>query len=204
MPNLVYVSREKSKTYPHHFKAGALNTLVSKSVLQSFWTKDLVDFSLTFLVFVQLRVSATMTNAPIVLTLDCDMFSNDPLTPHRVLCFLVEDSAQPTLAYVQFPQRFHGLNKTDIYGCEIKRLFTVNPMGMDGLQGPNYVGSGCFFRRRAFFGSPSSPLQPQIPELKPDHVVNKPITSEEILHLAYHVSSSNYEDLTDWGSKVHT
>ncbi|CAH9056808.1 unnamed protein product [Cuscuta epithymum] len=29
MPNLVYVSREKSKSFPHHFKGGALNTLAS-------------------------------------------------------------------------------------------------------------------------------------------------------------------------------
>lgn len=29
MPNLVYISREKSKGSPHHFKAGALNSLVS-------------------------------------------------------------------------------------------------------------------------------------------------------------------------------
>ena len=29
MPNLIYVSREKSRTAPHHFKAGALNVLVS-------------------------------------------------------------------------------------------------------------------------------------------------------------------------------
>jgi len=29
MPNLIYVSREKSKVSSHHFKAGALNTLVS-------------------------------------------------------------------------------------------------------------------------------------------------------------------------------
>ncbi|PPR96025.1 hypothetical protein GOBAR_AA24634 [Gossypium barbadense] len=28
MPNLIYVSRGKSKTSPHHFKAGALNVLV--------------------------------------------------------------------------------------------------------------------------------------------------------------------------------
>lgn len=29
MSNLIYVSREKSRTSPHHFKAGALNALVS-------------------------------------------------------------------------------------------------------------------------------------------------------------------------------
>ncbi|KAL3532892.1 hypothetical protein ACH5RR_006413 [Cinchona calisaya] len=28
MPNLIYVSREKSKTSQHHFKAGALNALI--------------------------------------------------------------------------------------------------------------------------------------------------------------------------------
>jgi hypothetical protein len=31
MPLLVYVSREKRPAWPHHFKAGALNALVSGS-----------------------------------------------------------------------------------------------------------------------------------------------------------------------------
>jgi hypothetical protein len=31
MPLLVYVSREKRPAWPHHFKAGALNALVSCS-----------------------------------------------------------------------------------------------------------------------------------------------------------------------------
>jgi hypothetical protein len=34
MPNLIYVSRQKSKTSPHHFKAGALNVLVSNGASQ--------------------------------------------------------------------------------------------------------------------------------------------------------------------------
>ncbi|KFK43508.1 hypothetical protein AALP_AA1G134400 [Arabis alpina] len=59
MPNLIYLSREKSKDSQQHFKAGALNTL--------------------------LRVSAVMTNSPVILTLDCDMYSNDPTTPLRAL-----------------------------------------------------------------------------------------------------------------------
>lgn len=143
-----------------------------------------------------------MTNAPIVLTLDCDMFSNDPLTPHRLLCFLMEHSARPRLGYIQFPQRYHGLNKADIYASEFKRLFILNPMGMDGLEGTSYVGTGCFFRRRVFFGSPSSPLQPQIKELSPDYVANRPIKSDEVLNLAHHVAGCNYENQTNWGSKV--
>uniref|UniRef100_A0A803L568 Cellulose synthase-like protein G3 n=1 Tax=Chenopodium quinoa TaxID=63459 RepID=A0A803L568_CHEQI len=176
MPNLIYVSREKSKVHHHRFKAGALNALV--------------------------RVSATMTNAPIVLTLDCDTYSNDPQIIKRALCYFLDPEIRPTLAYLQFPQIFRGLNKGDIYFSEHKRLFQINPLGMDGLYGPNYVGTGCFFQRRAFFGSPSSLIQPEVPELSPNHVVNKPIRSQEILELAHSVAACNYENKEEWGEKI--
>ncbi|KAK2978630.1 hypothetical protein RJ640_019087, partial [Escallonia rubra] len=176
MPNLVYVSRQKSRTSPHRFKAGALNVL--------------------------LRVSAVMTNAPIVLTLDCDTYSNDHQTPHRVLCYFSDPSTRPKLGYIQFPQRFRGLNKADIYACEFKRLFQINPLGMDGFAGPNYLGTGCFFSRRAFFGGPSSLVPPEIPELGPSHITEKPITAQEVLTLAHHVAGCNYENQTNWVTKM--
>ncbi|KAL0329925.1 UNVERIFIED_CONTAM: Cellulose synthase-like protein G3 [Sesamum radiatum] len=111
MPNLIYVSREKSKSTPHHFKAGALNVLY-------------------------------------------------------------------------------------------KRLYRTHLIGMDGLNGPSYVGTGCFFLRRVFFGAPSSYIEPETPELAPDHIVNKPINSREVLSLAQHVAGCNYENRTNWGSKM--
>ncbi|MFS7923685.1 putative cellulose synthase (UDP-forming) [Helianthus anomalus] len=117
-----------------------------------------------------------MTNAPIVLTQDCDMCSNDPQTPKRALCYISDPSTQPELGYVQFPQCFSGLN-IDIYGGEVLRLFLANPVGMDGLRGPHYAGTGCFFHRRAFFGGPTSMVPPEIQELRPDRVVEKPITA---------------------------
>jgi hypothetical protein len=40
MPNLIYVSREKNKASPHHFKAGALNALVSMHVQ---YTHDIIN-----------------------------------------------------------------------------------------------------------------------------------------------------------------
>ncbi|PON32354.1 Cellulose synthase [Parasponia andersonii] len=172
MPNLIYVSRAKSRTSPHNFKAGALNVLI--------------------------RVSATMTNAPVILTVDCDTYSNDPQTPLRVLCYL----SNPEVGYIQFPQRFHGINKNDIYGCEFKRWFKINPAGFDGLSGPTYAGTGCFFRRRFFFGGPSKLVLPEMVELGPDNVVNKPIQSQEVLDLAHHVAGCNYEKRTQWGYKV--
>ncbi|CAI0441710.1 unnamed protein product [Linum tenue] len=172
MPNLIYVSREKSSTSQHHFKAGALNVL--------------------------LRVSATMTNQPIVLTLDCDMYSNDPATPRRAMCYLCDPKLGPeNSAFVQFPQKYHGINENDIYAGEFQRLFQAMPMGADGLCGPHHVGTGCFFRRRAFFGSPS-----KIPELFPDRAADRPINDPGVLDLAHRMAGCNYEAQTNWGSKM--
>ncbi|GMN31463.1 hypothetical protein TIFTF001_003272 [Ficus carica] len=176
MPNLIYVSREKSRTSPHNFKAGALNVLI--------------------------RVSATMTNSPIILTLDCDMYSNDPITPQRVLCYFSEPEVQSQVGYIQFPQMFHGINKNDTYNCEFKRSFVINSRGLDGLKGPNHVGTGCFFNRRAFFGGPSTLLLPELSELSPYNVVNKPIQSPEVLALAHLVAGCNFENHSQWGFKM--
>ncbi|XVF51278.1 hypothetical protein PTKIN_Ptkin04bG0172200 [Pterospermum kingtungense] len=175
LPNLIYVSRQKSKTSPHHFKAGALNVL--------------------------LRVSTIMTDAPIVLTQDCDMYSNDPQTPLRVLCYVCDPEIEPTLGFVQFPQRFPGINKDDTYGCEYKHLAEIHTMGFDGIRGPYYCGTGTFFRRRALLGDPST-VKAEILELRPDHIVNKPIKSPDVLALAHHVASCSYENQNKWGSKM--
>ena len=211
MPSLIYVSREKSRTSPHHFKAGALNALVSFLILYMIqiapryvYCKFFIYYFCLFIYFLlKVRVSAIMTNAPVILTLDCDMYSNDPQTPIRVLCYLSDPKIQSTLGYIQFPQKFHGLNENDIYACEYKYLFIANPAGMDGLSGPNYVGSGCFFRRRALFGGPLTMISPEIPELNPHHVVDKHIQSQPILELAHKVAGCNYENNTSWGYKVN-
>ncbi|WCJ37749.1 cellulose synthase like G3 [Euphorbia peplus] len=185
MPNLIYVSREKDKNSPHHFKAGALNTL--------------------------LRVSAVMTNAPIILTLDCDMYSNNPQTPIHVLCYLCDpkQESKKAVGYVQFPQRFHKINKNDTYGCAYKKLFDIQSIGFDGLKGPNHVGTGCFFSRRVFFGGPTQThhhlIPPEIPQPPHfhDYHHHKPLHhSPSILALAHQVSTCNYENNTFWGSKI--
>ncbi|PKI32586.1 hypothetical protein CRG98_047023 [Punica granatum] len=142
-----------------------------------------------------------MTNAPIILTLDCDMRSNDPSTPRRMLCHLADPNTdQSKLAYVQFPQFFEGLNRDDIYASSFKSVFQINPIGM--INGPDYVGTGCFFRRRALFGSPAALVPMEIPELNVDHVVERPIQSKESMALAHHVASCDHENMTNWGSKV--
>ncbi|KAL0873448.1 hypothetical protein Bca101_023153 [Brassica carinata] len=176
MPNLIYASREKSRATPHHFKAGALNTL--------------------------LRVSSVMTNAPVILTLDCDMFSNNPRTPLHALCYLSDPKINSTLGFVQFPQKFHGINKNDIYASELRRSFVINMVGFDGLMGPAYAGTGCFFNRRAFYGPPTNLILPEVDELGPNWIADKRIKDHDVLALAHNVAGCNYERNSNWGSKI--
>lgn len=41
MPALVYVAREKRRSWPHHFKAGALNALV----IECFYFHQIMQYS---------------------------------------------------------------------------------------------------------------------------------------------------------------
>lgn len=128
------------------------------------------------------------------------MHCNDPGAPRRAMCYFLDPELSPKLAYVQFPQRFPGVNKNDIYGGEIKRLYQINPRGMDGLKGPNYVGTGCFHSRRSFYGPPSSP--PSLLNDLNEQTSDTPLSSEAILRKAHEVASCKYEDGTKWGSTV--
>ncbi|XP_048600079.1 cellulose synthase-like protein G2 isoform X2 [Brassica napus] len=175
-PNLIYVSREKIRATPHHFKAGALNTL--------------------------LRVSSVMTNSPIILTLDCDMYSNNPTTPLHALCYLSDPKINFGLGFVQFPQRFQGINRNDVYASELRRPFDINMVGYDGLMGPIHVGTGCFFNRRIFYGPPANLILPELDELAPTRIADKPIKAHTVLALAHNVAGCNYEHNTNWGSKI--
>ncbi|RWW46713.1 hypothetical protein BHE74_00047341 [Ensete ventricosum] len=155
------------------------------------------NFMLTFSNFdssSKTRVSRTMSNGPVILTLDCDTYSNDPRSPLHALCYFLDPALSPDLAFVQFPQIFQGLNKNDIYASEVKRLYTINPRGKDRLGGPNYVGTACYFLRRSLQGTPSST------SVAPE--ANDPLSSESVLRKAHEVAGCTYEPGTKWGSSV--
>ncbi|CAI9087235.1 OLC1v1021259C1 [Oldenlandia corymbosa var. corymbosa] len=126
LPRLVYVSREKRPGYQHHKKAGAENALV--------------------------RVSAVLTNAPYILNLDCDHYVNNSKAIREAMCFLMDPLVGRDVCYVQFPQRFDGIDKSDRYANRNTVFFDVNMKGLDGIQGPMYVGTGCVFNRQALYG----------------------------------------------------
>ncbi|KAI3698925.1 hypothetical protein L2E82_42848 [Cichorium intybus] len=166
MPNLFYLAREKNKATPHHFKAGAINAL--------------------------LRVSAKLTNAPIFLILDCDMYSNDPKTPLRMLCHFLDPNADPKLAFVQFPQCFYNINKYDTYCTEHVLENQMCTVGMDGLDGMSFMGTNAFFKRDALLGKPADP----------QGLWNEPDETKDGLEVAHRVADCSYEENTKWGSEI--
>ncbi|XP_044493658.1 cellulose synthase A catalytic subunit 4 [UDP-forming] [Mangifera indica] len=136
LPRLVYVSREKRPGYNHHKKAGAMNALV--------------------------RVSAVLTNAPFMLNLDCDHYINNSKAVREAMCFLMDPQLGKKLCYVQFPQRFDGIDRHDRYANRNIVFFDINMKGLDGIQGPVYVGTGCVFNRQALYG-----YDPPVSEKRP-------------------------------------
>lgn len=133
LPLLVYVSREKRPGHEHNKKAGAMNAL--------------------------LRASALITNGSFMLNLDCDHYVNNSQALRNALCFFLDPVKGHKIGYVQFPQRFEGVDTSDRYANHNTVFFDINMKGLDGQQGPVYVGTGCIFRRRALYGyyPPSDP-----------------------------------------------
>nr|XP_008338760.2 cellulose synthase A catalytic subunit 2 [UDP-forming] isoform X2 [Malus domestica] len=126
LPHLIYVSREKRPGFDHHKKAGAMNALI--------------------------RVSAIISNAPYILNVDCDHYINNSKAIREAMCFMMDPTSGKKVCYVQFPQRFDGIDHHDRYSNRNVVFFDINMKGLDGIQGPIYVGTGCVFRRQALYG----------------------------------------------------
>lgn len=125
LPMLVYVSREKRPGFDHQKKAGAMNALV--------------------------RASAVMSNGPFMLNLDCDHYVYNSQAFREAICFMMNNDGD-RVAFIQFPQRFEGIDPSDRYSNRNTVFFDINMRALDGLQGPVYVGTGCMFRRIAIYG----------------------------------------------------
>ncbi|GAB2269897.1 Cellulose synthase A catalytic subunit 6 [UDP-forming] [Dionaea muscipula] len=164
LPRLVYVSREKRPGFEHHKKAGAMNALVNVSRSSSASTFLFVLWYYTTTVFgtdlnfskcctlFQIRVSAVLSNAPYLLNVDCDHYINNSKALREAMCFMMDPISGKKICYVQFPQRFDGIDKHDRYSNRNVVFFDINMKGLDGIQGPIYVGTGCVFRRQALYG----------------------------------------------------
>ncbi|KAK8507268.1 hypothetical protein V6N13_070055 [Hibiscus sabdariffa] len=191
MPLLVYVSREKRPSRHHNFKAGALNVL--------------------------LRVSATMSNSPYILVLDCDMYCNDPTSARQAMCYYCDPQTSPSIAYVQFPQTFRNVRANDIYDGQLRSTFKIYWPGIDGVEGPFLSGTNYYIKREALMGNfrkqedlralkrsfgPSNDFIKTLVEDHKPNFINDGESSRMLLEKAKVLASCSYENQTTWGSKV--
>ncbi|KAG8071412.1 hypothetical protein GUJ93_ZPchr0006g44914 [Zizania palustris] len=96
------------------------------------------------------RTSAIMSNGPFILNLDCDHYVHNSAALREGMCFML-DRGGDRICFVQFPQRFKGIDPNDRYANHNLVFFDVSMRAMDGLQGPMYVGTGCVFRRTGLY-----------------------------------------------------
>lgn len=126
LPTLVYLAREKRPQHHHNFKAGAMNALI--------------------------RVSSEIRNGPVILNVDCDMYSNNSQAIKDALCFFMDEEKGNEIAYVQFPQSYENLTRHEIYGGSMRVVAELEFPGLDYYGGTLYIGSGCFHRRDILCG----------------------------------------------------
>ncbi|CAK9165438.1 unnamed protein product [Ilex paraguariensis] len=192
MPLLVYVSREKRPSYPHRFKAGALNAL--------------------------LRVSGIMSNAPYILVLDCDMYCNDPSSAKQAMCFHLDPNKSSSLSFVQFPQIFYNVSKNDIYDGQARSAFKTKYQGMDGLRGPVCSGTGYYLKKQSLYCSPnkedeflheaqknfgfSSKFNASLKGSNEQHIKGYGTISYETLEEAKILATCTFEQNTRWGKEI--
>jgi cellulose synthase A len=133
LPRLVYVSREKRPGFQHHKKAGAMNALVCflfhkftfVQYIRFIWFLLIIYCYITFVGW-QIRVSAVLTNGAYLLNVDCDHYFNSSKALREAMCFMMDPALGRKTCYVQFPQRFDGIDLHDRYANRNIVFFDVS------------------------------------------------------------------------------
>ncbi|KAL0362936.1 UNVERIFIED_CONTAM: Cellulose synthase-like protein E6 [Sesamum calycinum] len=174
LPTLVYLSREKRPGWPHNFKAGSMNSLI--------------------------RVSAEISNAPIILNVDCDMYSNDGDAIRDALCFFLDEKQGQQISYVQYPQNYNNTVKNDVYANLNFAINQIELCGLDGFGGALYVGTGCFHRRESLSGNKYSGSH----RIESHSVIDntKGRSVQELEEASKVLANCSYEKGTQWGKEM--
>lgn len=84
----------------------------------------------------QIRVSSVISNSPIIMNVDCDMYSNNSGSIRDALCFFLDEEQGQDIAFVQYPQNFENVVHNDIYGNpintvnEVIKMFNIVSVGV--------------------------------------------------------------------------
>lgn len=91
-----------------------------------FGTCNFVGLELIWLSLdLQIRVSAVLTNGAFLLNVDCDHYFNNSKALKEAMCFLMDPLLGKKTCYVQFPQRFDGIDFHDRYANRNVVFFDV-------------------------------------------------------------------------------
>jgi len=74
----------------------------------------------------QIRVSAVLTNGAYLLNVDCDHYFNSSKALREAMCFMMDPALGRKTCYVQFPQRFDGIDSHDRYANRNIVFFDVS------------------------------------------------------------------------------
>ncbi|XP_050288230.1 cellulose synthase-like protein E6 [Quercus robur] len=174
LPTLVYLAREKRTQYHHHFKAGAMNALI--------------------------RVSSRISNSPIILNVDCDMYSNNSKSVRDALCFFMDEEKGNEVGFIQFPQAFENITKNDVYSSSLNVIMELELPGFDGNGGPCYIGTGCFHRRETLSGKKYKKNSKADWKRWSNRSVEE--STSVLEETSKILASCSYEENTQWGKEI--
>ncbi|XP_072078244.1 cellulose synthase-like protein E6 isoform X4 [Arachis hypogaea] len=175
LPRVVYMAREKRPNYPHHFKAGAMNALI--------------------------RVSSEISNGPLILNLDCDMYPSNADTIQETLCFFMDESRGQNIAYVQFPQNYNNLTNNDHYASSCLATDMIELAGISGHGAALYCGTGCFHRRESLSGSHFRDYKAKLDHMIMNTKIEDNRTVDELNEASKLLATCTYEHGTLWGKE---
>jgi len=67
-----------------------------------------------------------ISNSPIILNVDCDVYSNNSDSIRDALCFFMDEEMGHKFGYVQYPQNYTNLTKNDICGNSLNVINEVS------------------------------------------------------------------------------
>ncbi|KAE8715305.1 Cellulose synthase A catalytic subunit 2 [Hibiscus syriacus] len=165
---------------------------------------------------IQVRVSAVISNAPFLLNVDCDHYINNSKALREAMCFMMDPISGKKICYVQFPQRFDGIDRHDRYSNRNVVFFMHSmdtmPLSRKSLQERHAIvcqnaaaAAVSDLKRRIGNRSPLIRRKNEVPKHKQAlENIEEGIeaTTASLLKEAIHVISCGYEDKTDWGKEV--
>lgn len=71
-------------------------------------------------------MSSKISNGPIILNVDCDVYSSNSDSVREALCLFMDEEKGHEIAFVQFPQWYYNLTRNDLYGTCFRVISEVD------------------------------------------------------------------------------